>query len=130
MTPADTDILSPLIGLTITILGWWGIRMTLSRPLPSRPQRRGRILVASEGPPTTASPSPSPVASARRLVAVAQNTADHPYDEMPLSDLQSHLFDAHFEVWNLVGERNPSPGKWRGEHAADHGLEIVGSKVY
>lgn len=69
-------------------------------------------------PPATGSIQP------RILTAVALNPCNHPYDELPLDDLHDHLFRDHFEIYNLLGERNPLPAKWRKEHAADHGLVI------
>lgn len=46
---------------------------------------------------------------------------DHPFAELSLDDLLEHLHADHFEVWNVLGEMNPLPSRWRAEHAADHG---------
>lgn len=61
----------------------------------------------------------------RTYMVQALNTCNHPFDEMPLTELQDHLYEQHFEVWNVIGERSPSPAKWRAEHAADHGFATV-----
>ena len=79
----------------------------------TRPTTTVDVTVPTQGP----TPTPQP----RTLIAYATNTCDHPYDEQPLTDLVSHLYDNHWEVWNMVAE-SASPTKMRREHCADHGL--------
>lgn len=60
----------------------------------------------------------------RQYVATAINPCDHPFDELALTDLHDHLYKKHWEVWNVLGERNPAPARWRKEHASDHGVVV------
>lgn len=46
---------------------------------------------------------------------------DHDYEPLPLTEVVGHLYEKHFEVWNLIGGNDPPPHRWRREHAADHG---------
>lgn len=57
-------------------------------------------------------------------VPVPFDPADHPYTPATLDTLMTHLYESHFEVWNSLGERSPSPQTWRREHAADHNQHV------
>ncbi|HEX9833464.1 MAG TPA: hypothetical protein VGA66_10350 [Mycobacterium sp.] len=59
----------------------------------------------------------------RRHVTVADDPCDHDFTDLRLDDLLPHVYDKHFEVWNLLGDTQAMPAKWRAEHAADHGME-------
>lgn len=131
MTPI-LDLLATLFWLIVVIvlLRLWR-RSDVSRyyrttsVYPSTPSSPAPLLSAREiepQPPT----SPAPTATStqpRILIAYADNPADHPYDETPLTALVDHLNDKHWEVLNMVAESG-SPSRWRKEHAADHGLVI------
>lgn len=54
-----------------------------------------------------------------RAIITRQDHCNHPYQSLPATDLLGHLFDSHFELWNMLGESKP--GVWRKEHDADHG---------
>jgi len=76
-------------------------------------------------------PAPAPV---RYHLIPAINPCDHPFTDIPATELYAHLHDGHFEVWNYLlgdarprpGRREPSPGDWRMAHAEDHGVVIGG----
>lgn len=111
-------IVGPMVWLAIL----WGLyRLLFSNGgNPAGHSPRAAKAARAQG----AAPAGSPLYRERLLVAVADNPHDHPYDELSLTDLHDHLFTEHFEVYNLLGEHNPMPAKWRKEHAADHGLVI------
>lgn len=66
-------------------------------------------------------PIPVPIYTPHSADPPPYDPCDHPFAELPLNDLLTHLHEEHFEVWNLLGETNPLPSRWRKEHAADHG---------
>lgn len=108
-------------------LFWLGVCLAVYSWLHHSPSRR-------PGPPQVTIPlfvtqeylypapePPEPSQRPRILTMVADNPADHPYDEIPLTTLVDHLHNKHWEVLNMVAESG-SPSRWRKEHAADHGL--------
>lgn len=54
--------------------------------------------------------------------------SDHTFEPLPLTTLTTHMFEAHFESWSGLGERDAAPGAWRVEHAADHGRSSIAKR--
>lgn len=71
-------------------------------------------------PTSTVSTSSQSRARGSEQVAGPLDPCDHPYTPLPLTDLTTHVFENHFEVWNSIAERNPSPKAWQTEHKRDH----------
>lgn len=49
---------------------------------------------------------------------------DHAYSYLPITPLIAHCFDSHFELWNMLGEKDVTIDSWQRQHANEHGLGL------
>lgn len=134
-----SDIIAPLIGLLIVFGLWKALFQSSSsrRAYTSRPSRgtaatrrrelqmiRQNIGPVPFGRLSFMDTSAPPVSRHHALIpaptVTSANLADHPYEDMTLDNLHNHLYEKHFEVLNLLAEKNPLPARWHREHVDDH----------
>lgn len=117
-SPSLADVFFPFIGLAI-VGGLWALMFR--SPTPRRTVTAGG---GGRSQPVGAGPGGAPptLAGQRSVTVLLADPNNHPYDNLPITELHEHMFNDHFESWNLLGDA--APERFRKEHAADHGLVL------